>query len=184
MNSLQTDNSFLAHKINLRLSVLNTIKKDTVCILDAFTGNGVIWNQIKTRTQKNLKLLRIDVKADRKGLYLVGDNVKFLDGMDLSRFDIIDLDAYGSPYKQLKSIFGAGYRGHIICTFIQTMAGRLDNDLLEILGYTKAMICKCPTLFSRNGLDKMLHYLNRNGVDEIEGFFTGRKNYFAFKTKG
>lgn len=182
MNSPQTDNSMLECKLKLRLLTLESIDKDTIHILDAFTGNMVVWNLIKSRTKKKIKVLRIDAKPDREGLYLVGDNTKFIGGLDLSKFDIIDLDAYGSPYKQLKIIFEAGYKNHVICTFIQTMAGRLDNELLESLGYTKNMINKVPTLFSRNGLNKMLHYLNMNGVDEIIGYFSGRKNYFTFKT--
>jgi len=105
-----------------------------------------------------------------------------LGGLELSRFDIIDLDAYGSPYKQLKSVFASNYGGYVCCTFIQTMAGRLDNELLENLGYTKKMIEKIPTLFSRNGLSKMMTYLNTNGINEIVGYFSGRKNYFYFKT--
>jgi len=181
MSSLQTDNSMLAQKINLRLDAVGKVPKDKVCILDAFSGNMVVWSQIKARTKKKLNILRIDAKPDRDGLYLVGDNQKFIESLDLARFDIIDLDAYGSPYKQLKILFERGYTGYVICTFIQTMAGRLDNELLTSLGYTDSMINKIPTLFSRNGLQKMLHYLNKNGVDEITGYFTGRKNYFTFK---
>lgn len=177
----QTDNSMLECKIRLRLLTLESIDKDTIHILDAFTGNMVVWQQIKSRTKKKLNILRIDAKPDRDGLYLVGDNQKFIQSLDLARFDIIDLDAYGSPYKQLKILFERGYAGYVICTFIQTMAGRLDNELLTSLGYTASMINKIPTLFSRNGLQKMLHYLNMNGVDEITGYFTGRKNYFTFK---
>ena len=42
------------------------------------------------------------------------------------------------------------------------------------------MIKKIPTLFSKNGMEKMCNYLHENGIKEIKGYFIDRKNYFYF----
>jgi len=100
--------------------------------------------------------------------------------MDLTKFDIIDLDAYGSPFNQLEIIFNSNFEGPIICTFIQTMSGGLNKALLIKLGYTLAMIKKCPSLFNKSGFDKMKEYLGKNGVKTISFYSKSRKNYFSF----
>jgi hypothetical protein len=178
----QTDNSFTDGKVQLRLDALQHVKKDSVSILEAFGGDGVIWNLVKQQSDKNISILRIDKKTDKKGIYLKGDNLKFLKSIDLSVFDIIDLDAYGSPFNQLEILFRRRYKGLVICTYIQTGMGQINKKLLEKLGYTGAMINKCPTLFSRNPFPKMLNYLSISGIKEITLVSaTDRKNYFYFR---
>src|SRR3954465_4124097 len=96
----QTDNSYLEGKVQDRLASLQHITKDTVTVLEAFGGDGIIWSLVKERTDKKISVLRIDKKQNKRGIYLKGDNLKFLKSIDISGFDIIDLDAYGSPYNQ------------------------------------------------------------------------------------
>lgn len=105
---IQTDNSCLEEKIILRLNSLEKIAKDTVNVLECFGGDGVIWGEVKQRTTKKINTLRIDLKEDKKGIYLKGNNLKYLASLDLKTFDIVDLDAYGSPFQQLQIIFKPG----------------------------------------------------------------------------
>lgn len=112
-----------------------------------------------------------------------GDNEKYLLGMDVNTFDIIDVDAYGSPFKILEILFKQNYTGIVHATFIQSLMGGLNHDLLIKLGYTVEMIKKCPTLFSKNGFDKFCEYLALNGVDQVNYLDIGRKFYFWFKRK-
>lgn len=150
--------------------------------MEAFGGDGVIWKQVKTRTDKEILVLRIDKKQDKKGIYLRGDNQKFLKSLELSGFDIIDLDAYGSPFNQLEILFRRRFTGLIICTYIQTGMGQINKKLLEKLGYTSKMLDKAQTLFTRNPFQKMLNYLSISGIKEITLVSaTPRKNYFYFK---
>jgi len=180
MSSLQTDNSYFDIKVELRLSSLDLIDRDEIYVLDCFSGNGLIWNEVELNTKKQLNILKIDKKNDRNGIYLIGDNEKFIKNIDLSKYDIIDLDAYGSPFKLLDFIFEREFSSIIHCTFIQSMYGKLDKKLLNKIGYPDSMINKCPSIFDKNGLNKMLMYLNKQGVKEITGYFLGRKNYFYF----
>lgn len=58
--------------------------------------------------------------------------------------------------------------------------GKLPNELLISLGYTKEMIRKIPTLFNRNGVEKLKNYLSLYDIKQIIGYFIDRKNYFYF----
>lgn len=173
MNKVQTDNSNLLSKREIRKHSLKGI--DQPRILECFAGNSNLW---RTKTTK------IDKKRGLKGIYLCGDNIKFLMNMDLSRFDIIDLDAYGIPFNQLEIIFKRKFKGIVHVTFIQSMMGIIKHKLLEKLGYTKNMILKCPTLFARNGVEKLFNYLFLNKIKKVYIISDNRKNYLYFKTNG
>lgn len=127
--------------------------------------------------------LRIESEADKGPVSLRGDNMKYLPSLNLKIFDIIDLDAYGSPVKQMSVVFRSGFQGIVHCTFIQAYFGGIDTRLLEALGYTENMVKKCPTLLYKNALDKMLSYLYIHDVESIIGYFNARKNYFYFVAK-
>lgn len=168
-----------AVKVELRERLIQD--KDHYRILECFAGDGALWGAlIKKYPSKKFEILRIDLKPDKKGVYLKGDNLKFIGGMDLRQFDLIDLDAYGSPYHQLDIVFKSGYKGPVVCTAIQTMSGALPHGFLRELGYTPAMVKKCPTLFNLSGLDKMKEYLSLKGVKKLAYYSENRKNYFSF----
>jgi hypothetical protein len=172
------DLNTIEKKIQLRLNSLPT--KDLIYILDAFAGEGLLWKEVQKRTNKQIKILSIDEKEYRK-ISLKGDNRKFLKSIDLNYFDIIDLDAYGSPSNQLMILKEKNYKGIVHCTFIQTMMGRISNDVLFSLGITKTMINKCPTLFSKNGLSKMLEFISLHfKVSKVNIFSKNNKHYFYF----
>jgi hypothetical protein len=181
MSKVQTDNSHFQEKVGLRIDTIERLKKKDISVLEAFSGDHLIWTEIKKRMPKiQIDVLRIDQKDDKKGIYLKGDNLKFIKGLDLSKFDIIDLDAYGSPSKHLGIVFDSQFTGYVHCTFIQSGMGRLDNQLLIANGFTPQMIKKIPTLFCRSGIEKMKNYISMHGIEEITGYFIERKNYFYF----
>ena len=179
MSNQQTDNSYLADKIQLRINSLP--EKDTLNVCDAFSGAGTIWANIRKMYKGKINITRIDKEEKNSEFVFIGDNEKFLSAMDLEYFDIIDLDAYGIPYEQLKIIFEKEFKGIIFVTFIQTMQGGLPHDFLIDLGYTKKMIEKCPTLFAKNGFEKLTLWLAIHGVTKIRYRKHARKNYIAFK---
>lgn len=151
-------------------------------MLEAFGGEGVLWSIIKRRCgDKNIKVLSID-KNQYKRVQLQGDNLKYLSAFNLEEFDIIDLDAWGSPVKQLEILFEKKYKGIVHCTFIQTMQGNLPKVLLHANGYTDAMLAKIQTLFVKDGLQKFMNYLSYKGIKSVEIVTKSRKNYLWFKT--
>lgn len=176
----KTDNSFLIDKIELRKKFIPN--KSNVKILNCYGGNNEIWNRIGTEIFTNLDITNIDIKEKNDKAYLQGDNAKFLESINLDVYDIIDLDAYGVPYQQLKTIFRKGYKGIIFITFIQSIIGALPNGILNEFGYTNQMIKKCRSIFYKRGLDIMLHFISKNGIKNITYKYSNRKLYGVFTT--
>lgn len=176
MGDTKTNNSYLQEKINLRLH--NLPNKKNIKVLECYGGEGLIWNEIR-KTRPDIKVLRIE-RNQTSQVVLSGDNVKWMKSLKLNQFDIIDLDAYWVPFVQLEILFQQKFKGIVFVTFIQTMMGQLPHGFLHALGYTKAMIKKCPTLFSKNGWLKMKHYLSTKGVKRLKFIRIGNKNYFCF----
>jgi len=181
MNNVQTDNSFLETKVKLRIDNLPA----GVCnVLDCYAGTGLIWRIIKERTQRRINVLGMDLKK-LHGIYLQGDNLKFLASMDISKFNIIDLDAYGVPYHQLNIIFARKLQTEtvVFVTFIQSIYGGLPHAMLEELGYSSSMIKKCPAIFFRNGFEKFKQYLAIRGIGQIKHYSHEQKHYLCFSIK-
>jgi hypothetical protein len=176
---IKTDNTYLKLKVKLRLNHMPDKKE--IKVLDCFTGKQLIWNEIKKQTDKKIFVIGIDKDKTKKGLR--GDNLKYIKGMDLNKYDIIDLDAYGIPYKQLKEIFRKNYKGKIFITFIQSMFGQLPKDMLKEMGYPKTMIRKCPTLFNKNGIEKFKLYLAKNNILKINRISKDNKHYIYIDNK-
>jgi len=176
MNNPQTDNSYFEAKKKLRLDHLPD--KDPVTVLDCYSGTGRIWNEIAKSTKKKIRILPIDKEKKRKDSFLQGDNLKFLASIDLSIFDIIDLDAYGVPFRQLDMVLSRAVSGQIIfITFIQSMFGTIPLQMLKKIGYPESMVKKCPSLFSKNGFEKFKQFLCLYGIRKITHFSPGRKHY-------
>lgn len=165
-------------KVALRLMSLPT--KNEINVLDCFSGEGKIWDSVKKKTDKKINILSIDIKEYSK-VSLKGDNCKFLKSIDLKKFDIIDLDAYGSPSNQLAILKEKQYKGVVHCTFIQTMMGKINTNILKECGYTDVMIKKIPTLFNKDGLNKILNYVYlKFNVTKFKICTYKNKNYFYF----
>jgi hypothetical protein len=175
---LKTDNSYFKEKVQLRIDSLPG--KNEIFVLDCFSGTGRIWNEVKERTQKNINTLSIEKESGKNKTALVGSNLKYLNVLDLNKFDIIDLDAYGIPYAQLNIIFKRKYKGIIHVTAIQSGMGQLPKGMIQELGYSKEMIMKIHSIFNTKGIEKLKNYLYLHGVQSVEGYFIDRKNYFYF----
>ena len=176
---MKTDNSYFEEKVQLRLSCI----KKGITVLDCYAGKGILWGEVKKRTTQKIDITSIEKEPGKNKRALPGDNIKYLKSLDLNKFNVIDLDAYGIPFNQLEIIFKRQYKGIVIVTAIQSMLGKLPTGMLIELGYTKKMINKIPTLFNNKGIDKLKNYLYLHGVQSIEGYFIGRKNYFKFNLK-
>lgn len=177
----QTDNSFLADKVKLRFYNLPG-DKDTIRVLDCFGGRGLVWAGVQALTDKDI--LRLSIDLNRGGFALPGDNRIYLESLDLSRFDVIDLDAYGVPYHQLKSVLGSTFQGVVFVTFIQNIHGILPCGLLEDIGFTAEMIKKCPTVFGQLGWQYFLEWLAAYGVRTVRHRSHYRKHYLTFNYTG
>jgi hypothetical protein len=178
---VQTDNSYLEDKVALRARHLPDGK---VSVLYCFAGTGKIWKAvISSRTDVDIKVLGIEKQVGKaKGFHIPIDNNRFLKSGDLSQFNVIDLDAYGIPYEQIGTILRRRWHGVIFATVIQSIFGRLQNDLLEEVGYSKSMIEKAPVLCCKGGFDKFCSWLASRGIRKVIARRSedGMKNYIQF----
>lgn len=165
-------------KISQRMKHL-PIKKN-ISVLNCYAGKNKIWNTIQNRYSGNIKITGIDIEQKYHGQDFKADNSKILPHLDLSKYDVIDLDAYGVCYKPLKIVFEKKYSGVCFVTFIQSMYGGLPLSMLQELGYTPAMIKKCPSLFNKNGFKKYLAWLYQNGINEVYECSLGENKHYLF----
>ena len=179
---MATDNSYLKYKIDIRIN--NLPSKTDIKVLDCFAGEGVIWDTIKNKLKHiNFDIISID-KHYRDNVDLVGNNIKFLKNLDLSCYDVIDLDAYGVPYKQLKIVFtnkSLSINTIFFVTFIASNRGMLPYGLLIEYGYNYNMIKKIPTLLCKQPIKKLFHFLAKNNVKKVKYYYKNRKYYMFFR---
>lgn len=177
MSKGKTNNSFLYDKVALRICFLPDNPEITV--LDCYHGTGAIWKNVQRNTDKRIKVHGIDIQ-DYGGddVALIGDNLKIFDSLDLSRYDVIDLDAYGIPAKQFLAVWPRMRPGTVLFyTFIQNMLGQLGGTMLGQLGYTPAMLTKCPMLFCRDAHEKFLRFMSLQTLSTAVYCRHGRKYY-------
>lgn len=181
MNKAKTNNSFLHDKVALRLCFLPD--KPDITVLDCYHGTGSIWRNVQRNTDKRLTVHGIDIQ-DYGGadVALIGDNLKVFDSLDLERYDVIDLDAYGIPVKQFLAVWPRLRPGTILFyTFIHSMLGKLGSTMLGQLGYSPAMLAKCQTLFCRDAHEKFLRFMSLQTLSKAVYCKHGRKYYGAVR---
>lgn len=171
---VRIDNSYLKLKADLRLKFLP--QKKIINVLDCFCGMGVIWEEVSKNCKSEINVIGIDKKKESKA-DLIGDNVKYLRSLDLSKYDVIDLDAYGIPFEQLEILFERKYNGLLFITFI-TFYG-INFKLLNYLGFSNIMINKCKSIFFKNPFEKFKAYLYLKGIRKIY-YYEIDKKYYIF----
>lgn len=180
-DTIKTDNSYLRDKVELRIKHL---PEGDVRVLDCYAGQGLIWAAVKELTGRDIKVLPVDHRSDKGDFHLHGDNLEYLETLDLSKYNVIDLDAYGIPFDQIDCLARRKYSGVVFVTAIQTVMGQMPHSLLKRLGFTEAQIEKAPTLFGKRGWEYLLQYLASIGVKKISHRSHKRKHYLAMALAG
>lgn len=137
----------LAIKVALRACVL---PDRPVKVLDAFHGDGDIWRLVEQLHPHDIDVVGVEKDRERaRPGVLTGDNVRVLAAIKLDRFDMIDLDAWGIPWEQLRIISRAGFEGPVAVTWINTM-GMAYCRLWEDLGVPGQWMRDVHSLFTPN----------------------------------
>ena len=97
----KTDNSKLEEKLIIRREVIEKIGKPKIRVLELYAGRSVMWGILRDEYQGKveIELLSIEKERGKNPRALQGDNLKFIDGIDLSRFDIVDVERLWHPFK-------------------------------------------------------------------------------------
>lgn len=166
MSKAKTDNSSLRTKVILRL--LRTPLEEKLRVLDVYHGTGAIWHNVNLHYQGKIQVDGLDIE-DKNSFALIGDNEKVLPVLDMSKYDVIDVDAYGVPFTVLREIFTASdVDALIFYTFCQTHLRMMPKGLLAEIGISESMFDKCPSFVSKHGHDKFLSWLALYGIEHVE----------------
>lgn len=171
--STKTNNAFPELKKRLR----QIDRPPQAKVLDCYAGNQKMWDGEQLE-----RYFPIDKESYEK-ISIKSDNLKILKSLDLSQFNVIDVDAYGVPFKQLEIIFKSDFSGVVYFTFIQTIFGKLPNKLLYEYGFTPKMISKTQTVFNKTGFNKFKNFLAKRGVQKVKYFNPeGTQKYYGLFT--
>jgi len=128
----KTDNHNLAAKLELRRELLRTIE-GPLSVADCFSGTSeAIWTAL--RKEFNVReYIALDLKA--KGRRLKLDSLRYLQGQRWTH-DIIDLDAYGSPWRHWFEVLKRGRSCIVFLTIGNTMFRQQQAEALRMMGIT------------------------------------------------
>lgn len=170
--------NYLSLKINLRLESLQEI--ETPLILDCFAGDSIIWNNVKTKTNKEFSRVTIDADSRYKTDYTC-NALTFLKSNDITKFNIIDLDSWGSPSKYLDVIFKSNYKGIIICTYCSPVLMNPYKILAQNYYGNIYNSSTKKTLLNKDIGEMFKKYLFDNNVKQYKGLISSKKIYCSFK---
>jgi hypothetical protein len=149
----KTNNAKITAKKDIRLEVLSFF--DCASVLEVFCGSGEMYRYVWSSAQNYIGIDKNKYFDERKTI--CGDAEKIIRKVDLSEFNIFDIDAYGSPYEiadyitlnipqsdKLAFIFTDGVEMDLrmgrICKGIRAMTG-LDGHVLK-----KANLIHCDLI--------------------------------------
>ena len=129
-----------AAKVALRRTVLEAIGPTAAVVLDCFAGRGAMYRAVWCDAAR---YVGCDTKwTQDERLAYVCDNRRLLRHIDLSPFNVFDLDAYGSPWEQVTIIAArrplrAGERIGFVMTdgsVMRARLGRVEGALAGMAG--------------------------------------------------
>lgn len=169
-HSIKTDNFQIENKIKLRKKAVEHLKE--VRVLDLFAGENRIWSQIKTDYYFGVE------KEKGKGKNLNVDNLRVIENLDLSKFNVIDVDSYGIPFNQVSKIFKNKTLQNgtvIIFTCITNKMSGINKDCLKYYNLTK-LYKKVKTLFNKYSRNYFYGFLYELGIKKVFKY-TIEKNF-------
>lgn len=151
MPPAKVDNSHHALKCDLRLRAVAASDHTPVRVLDAYAGLGALWNDVRGRTDRTIAYMGMDKRPDAPRQMIRGDNRKLLRSLDLTRFDLIDLDAYGVPAEQLAIVAERAPGVPVLVTCILDTRGVVPHEVCRRLGIPLEHVRRAPRAVARLG---------------------------------
>jgi len=131
----QTDNHNLAAKLALRRHFMWKYHPAGARVFDAFQGGGQIWAGLRSEFALG-SYWGVDLKPKKGRVKIESSRILNQPGW---RFDVIDLDAYGLPWKHYRAAlkFGPAEITIFLTVGSLTMGGSfVSADVAEIMGLT------------------------------------------------
>lgn len=163
-----TDNSALDLKARIRAQWVRASGLDAVRVLDAYHGDGAVWDEVRSRVDVPIVTVGVDLKPGKAGAVVRVDNRAALAGWDLDGFDVVDLDAYGWPHEQVAIVAERGFGGPVFVTRIAFAVGPVPAPVLEAVGIDPEWAKIAPGLFTSEADGLWLEYLGALGFRRAE----------------
>lgn len=170
-HSKKTDNDCIEDKIALRKFATQNIDKKKV--LDLFAGENLLWKTIPTERYYGVEIEK------NKGQNAHGDNLKFIPTLNLSEYNIIDLDSYGIPFNQIYTLYANRTlkKGTVIIfTAITNKMSGVNKSCLKIFKMER-MYRKCKVLINSKAMELFYAFLEMKGVKKIK--YYSKKTSFS-----
>lgn len=133
MAKTKTDNHNLQAKLALRRQLLRERPgRQPFSVCDCFSGSEALWSQLR-REFPVADYLALDVKPKHARLKL--DSLRYLQAQDWEH-DVIDLDAYGSPWRHYFEVLRRRRACIVFLTIGSTGFARQQLEGLALLGLT------------------------------------------------
>ncbi|MDE7164768.1 MAG: hypothetical protein K2O04_05020 [Clostridiales bacterium] len=173
----KTDNKSIGNKIFIRKKAISNLPE--INVLDLFGGNNVLWKNIYTDRYFGVE------KQKDKGNNLVADSRRIFDSLDLSKFNVIDVDSYGISFDIYKKILTSKSIRNgtvIIYTAITNQFTKIQNEAKDEFGF-RSFYNKAPSLFNARAIEFFYEFLAKHGIDrvtyyEVRDNFTKHYGYF------
>jgi hypothetical protein len=125
-------------KVALRVKSVRALGLEHVNVLDAYAGSGKVWALVQERVPEiSLSFTRIDKKRHPNVDAIIGDNLRIMPSLDLASFDLIDLDSYGVPNRQLRLCATYAPEVPVVVTCIANRLSPVPADVLIECGVPK-----------------------------------------------
>lgn len=163
MQTKQTDNANLEAKLELRRYFMRRYHPTGACVFDACRGDKAIWTRLQSELTSapdtcdtpaapcRIRYFGVDVKPKRG--VLKADSLRILAHTDISRYDVIDIDTHGLPWKHYRAMLPNIKRavtvfltlGHALNT-----AGAFnDKGVAQVLGIKFPTLKLPPAIIAR-----------------------------------
>ena len=103
---MKTGSQSLGDKCHLRRLVVHEAKLESLYVLDLFAGEGAVWKRLREEPkvengEKPLEVVKytpVDQAAKQSGQIRMKITPRLIAALDISRFNVIDIDPYGDPW--------------------------------------------------------------------------------------
>lgn len=177
-HSAYTDNDGLEAKIALRKRATQGLK-EPLRVLDLFAGENKIWANFDCERYYG-------IEAEKgKGRNLHADNRNIIPLLNLAAFNVIDCDAYGTPYDQISLLFGNPTLKSGTVIIYTCITGTLNRLSVKMIGdfnlqeqYAHSRVLFNPyasemfhAMLHDHGVEKVSCYRKKKTMMKEYGFF-------------
>ena len=156
-------------KVAMRQRILEQVKPANV--LDLFCGHRTLWRQVWQFAENYVGCDARPWELTEPARF-VCDNRRLLRCLDLSAFNVFDLDAFGSPWEQViilaaRRKWAAGERGALVVTdgsTLKTRWGQLPRALALLIGVSETKMGATTTGAEEIRRIALAGFARRSGV--------------------